>query len=136
MTLYGDSSALFKLYVMEPRTDDVQRMVRDASTIATSSIARVEILSALGRLRREKRLSPSSFMRARRRFEEDWPQFVAVAPDPGLLHLAADLALKHGLKSLDGIHLASFQQVLERTDDELEFLSFDDRLTRAAKRLR
>jgi predicted nucleic acid-binding protein len=136
VTVYGDSSALFKLYVVEPRTDDVQRLVQAASTVITSAITRVEIRAALARLRREKRLTPSAFRQAKARFEDDWLSFVTVAPDPELLKMAADLADAHRLRALDSIHLASFQQVLERTDDEIEFSSFDDRLNRAAKRLR
>ena len=136
MTLYADSSALVKLYVIEPASEDVQRLVSDASTVVTSAVAFVEIRAALARLRRERRLTSSSARQAKQRFEEDWPSFVAVAPDARLLSLAAELAEAHGLRALDGIHLASFHQVLERTDDELAFSSFDDRLSRAAKRLR
>ena len=49
MTLFGDSSALFKLYVVEPGSEDVQRIVRNASTVVTSAVARIEILAALAR---------------------------------------------------------------------------------------
>lgn len=136
MTLYADSSALFKLYVVEPGSEEVQRLVSNASTVMTSAVAFVEIRAALARLRRERRLTPSGARQAKGRFEEDWASFVTVALDAHLLTTAADLAEAHGLRALDSIHLASFQQVLERTDDEIEFSSFDDRLKLAAKRLR
>lgn len=136
MTLYADSSALFKLYVVEPGSEEVQRLVSTASTVLTSVVTLVEVRAALARLRRERRLTPSGARRARQRFEEDWHSFMTVAVDQRLLSLAAELAEAHGLRALDGIHLASFQQVVERTDDEITFSSFDDRLSRAAKRLR
>ena len=136
MTLYADSSALFKLYAVEPESEEVQRLVSGASTILTSAVTFVEFRAALARLRRERRLTPSSARRAKQRFEEDWHSFMTVTVDARLLSVAADLAEAHGLRALDSIHLASFQQVLERTDDEIEFSSFDDRLTLAAKRLR
>jgi predicted nucleic acid-binding protein len=136
VTLYGDSSALFKLYVVEPRTEEVQRLVGRASTVVTSALSYVEIRAALARLRRERRLTPSNVREAKRRLEEDWHGFVTVVPDSGLLTAAADLAERHGLRALDSIHLASFQQILERTDDEIEFSSSDHRLSRAARRLR
>jgi predicted nucleic acid-binding protein len=136
VTLYGDSSALFKLYVTEAGTERVQRLVSDASTIVTSEVAFVEICAAFARLRRERRLTPSSARQAKLQLEEDWPSFVTVPLEPRLLTIAAALAETHGLRALDSIHLASFQQILERTDDEIEFSSFDDRLNRAAKRLR
>jgi hypothetical protein len=136
VTLYADSSALFKLYVVEPGSEEVQRLVSSASTVMTSAVAFVEIRAALARLRRERRLTPADARQAKRRFAEDWPSFVIVAPDTHLLATAADFAEAHGLRALDSIHLASFQQVLERTDDEIEFSSFDDRLSLAARRLR
>lgn len=136
MTLYADSSALFKLYVVEPGSEEVRRLVSGASTVLTSAVAFVEIRAALARLRRERRLTPSSARQAKQRFEEDWHSFVTLDPDARLLAIAAELAEAHGLRALDSIHLASFQQVLERTDDDIEFSSFDDRLSRAAKRLR
>jgi hypothetical protein len=43
VTLYGDTSAFVKLYVAEPETEEVRRLVRDASTVVTSAIAFVEI---------------------------------------------------------------------------------------------
>lgn len=136
MTLYADSSALFKLYVVEPGSDEVRRLVSGASTVLTSAVAFVEIRAALARLRRERRLTPSSARQAKQRFEEDWHSFVTLDLDARLLTTAAELAEAHDLRALDSIHLASFQQVLERTDDDIEFSSFDDRLSRAAKRLR
>jgi predicted nucleic acid-binding protein len=136
VTLYADSSALVKLYVVEPETERVQRLVSRASTVVTSAVAFVEIRAALAGSRRSRRLAPSDLRQAKRRLEDDWPSVVTVPLDPHLLMTAADLAETHGLRALDGIHLASFQQILERTDDEIEFSSFDDRLSRAAKRLR
>ncbi len=136
MTLYADSSALVKIYVVEPGSEEMERLMNGATTVVTSAVAFVEVRAALMRARRERRLTPSGARQAKGRFEEDWSSFVTVAPDAQLLTTAADLAEAHGLRALDSIHLASFQQVLERTDDEIEFSSFDDRLSRAAKRLR
>jgi predicted nucleic acid-binding protein len=136
VTLYADSSALVKLYVVEPETERVQRLVSGASTVVTSTVAFVEIRAALAHARRERRLTPLDVRQAKQRLEEDWHSFVTAVPDSALLTAAANLAERHGLRALDSIHLATFQQVLERTDDEIEFSSFDDRLTIAAKRLR
>ena len=45
--------------------------------------------------------------------------------------------MMHRLRRFDAIHLTSFQQLLERSGhDEVHFSCFDDRLTKAAKRLR
>jgi predicted nucleic acid-binding protein len=135
VTLYCDSSALVKLYVLEPQTEEVQRQVRAASAVATSAVALVEIRAALSRQHREGRLARESLNTAKRQLIEDWSDLLVILPTDELVRTAADLAERHGLRALDGVHLASFQQLLERTDDEVEFSSFDDRLNRAARKL-
>lgn len=136
MTLYGDSSALLKIYINETHSDDVERLFRAADTVVTSAIALVELRAAMARAHRERRLDKTSYKTARDRLNEDWAAVVTVRPDAAILRLAADLAERFSLRALDGIHLASFQQLLERTDDDVEFSSFDDRLAKAAKKLR
>lgn len=136
MTLYCDSSSLLKIYIDEAHSDDVRRLVAAADTVVTSAIAFVEIRAAIGRAVRERRLSRKSCETERKHLEEDWAAVVALWPDPSLLRLAADLAERFSLRALDGLHLASFQQLLERTHDDIEFSSFDERLVKAARRLR
>lgn len=136
MTLYCDSSSLLKLYIDEENSADVERLVAAADPIVTSAIAFVEIRSALARAVRERRLEKRSYESNRGRLSDDWATVVTIRPDAALLRLAADLADRFSLRALDSIHLASFQQILERTDDEIEFSSFDERLVKAARRLR
>ena len=54
MTLYLDTSSLVKLYVDEPGSDAVHRLVGTATAVATSSIAYTETRAALTRRRRER----------------------------------------------------------------------------------
>jgi len=136
MTLYCDSSSLIKLHVAEPETQAVRQQVQAASIIVTSSIALVEVRTALSRSFRERRLTRSGLETAKAQFAADWTSFVSVSPDSNILRTAADLAERHALRALDSVHLASFQQVLERTDDDVEFSSFDERLIKAARKLR
>ena len=136
MTLYCDSSALLKIYVAEPHTEHVQRLVATADTVVTSAIAYVEMRAAMGRLVRERRIDRKSYESQRNRFDEDWAEVMTVRPDARIVRLASELAERFSLRALDSIHLASFQQVLERTDDDVEFSSFDERLVRAARRLK
>ena len=135
MTLYCDSSALVKLYVEEVGSDVVERAVGSATTVVTSAIALVEVRSTLARALREARLTRSQFNAIRRRFLSDWANIVSMSVDPALCDEAAQLAERHALRALDGIHLASFQQLLERADDDVAFIGFDDRLSQAASRL-
>ena len=135
MTLYCDSSALVKLYVAEPHADTVRSLVDTASVVITAAISLAEIRASLHRAHREGRLSRQGADLARRQFLRDWPNIVSINVDPDLLSSAADLAERHNLRALDGIHLAAFQRVVEQSEDDVEFSGFDDRLNRAARKL-
>ena len=136
MTVYCDSSSLMKLYLEEPGTETMKRVMQTSAAVVTSTIAFVELRSALARCVREHRLTRPAFEDACRKLSEDWVGVITISPDPELLHRAASLSERHALRALDSIHLASFQQVLERTDDDVEFSTFDERLAKAAKKLR
>ena len=137
MTLYCDTSSLVKLYVFEPGSDDVRALVAEATVVASSAIAYPEVRATLARLRRERLLTPAAFAQVKRQFDADWPSIASVGLDPSQIRRAGDLAERHGLRALDGIHLAAFVSILERAgDDDVGFSSFDDRLVKAAKKLR
>ena len=73
MTLYLDTSSLVKLYVAEPGSDAVRKLVDAATVVATSSIAYTETRAALARRRRERALRPAAFASAKKAFEADGP---------------------------------------------------------------
>lgn len=59
----------------------------------------------------------------------EWAEFDVVDLDQSLAERAADLAIRHRMRSLDAIHLAA---ALSLRADELLFASWDDRLSEAA----
>ena len=137
MIAYLDTSSLVKVYVAEPGSDEVRRLVGAADVVATSVIAYAEARASFARQRRARGLSPSAYAEVKRLFEQDWPAYLTIDLTAEVLELAAALAEQHQLRGFDSIHLASFQQLLEHSaDDEVEFSGFDDRLTRAARKLR
>ncbi len=136
MTLYCDTSSLIKLYISEPGSDDVRALVGTASVVASSAIAYPEVRATLARLRRERLLTPAAFAQVKRQFEADWPSVASIAVDEPQIREAGELAERHGLRALDGIHLAAFASIIARAgDDDVEFSSFDERLVKAAKKL-
>lgn len=135
MTLYLDTSSIVKLYVEERESPDIRGLADRAQTIVTSVVTFAETRATLSRLRREKRLTPAGHAEAKRSFLEDWPKFVAVSVTDEVVRLAGDLAEKHGLRGFDSVHLATFAHVLERSEDDVEFSSFDKRMVAAARRL-
>ncbi len=61
----------------------------------------------------------------------DWPSIEVVELSEAVAELAAGLALREGLRSLDAVHLASAFEVLEAG---LTFATFDERLHASASR--
>jgi predicted nucleic acid-binding protein len=136
VTLYLDTSSIVKLYVDEAGSDAVHRLVSDADIVTTSVLAYAETRAGLARLRRERRLSPSSFQSAKRQFERDWPTYLALEVTDALRRAAGHLAEKFRLRGFDSLHLASFVEILSRSGtDVVHFSSFDDRLSDAARRV-
>ena len=134
MTLYLDTSSLVKLYVAEPDTEAVRRLVDDAAIVATSQIAYPETRAALARRRREGALSPRAFATARRTFEADWARYFAVEVTASLCREAGELAERLRLRGYDSVHLASFAEIVRRGGaGDTVFSSYDQRLDRASR---
>lgn len=136
MTLYLDTSSLVKLYVSEPGTDVVRRLVDEATIVATSVIAYPEVRAALARRGRERALGPAAFVLAKRTLDADWPRFFTVDVTASLCREAGDLAERYRLRGYDSVHLASFAEVARQAGArETRFSSFDDGVNRAARSL-
>ena len=65
MTLYLDTSSLVKLYINEPGTDAVRKLVDEATIVVTSGLAYPETRASLARRRRERVLLPGAFALAK-----------------------------------------------------------------------
>lgn len=134
MTIYLDTSSLVKLYVAEPDSDAVRRLVDEATVVATSGIAYPESRAALARRRRERALSPAAYRMATRAFDDDWSRYLAVDVSAAICREAGRLAERYRLRGYDSVHLASYLEVARRAGvAETQFSSFDERLNRAAR---
>jgi len=137
LTLYLDTSSLVKLYVAEPGSDTVRAHVGRATIVATSMLAYPEARAALARRRREGFLGPSAFTAAKRKFDDDWPRYLAIQATEALCREAGRLAERYALRGYDSVHLASFVEVARQAGPvDAEFSSFDDHLNAAARRAR
>jgi uncharacterized protein len=135
MTLYLDTSSLFKLYVEETGSDDVRHELAEADTVATSAVSYAEARAAFARLRRDGRLTPATLRVVKRDFDADWARMAIVEPTVALCRAAGELAERYGLRGCDSIQLATFLEVA-RGDvrSETRFSSFDRALSLAATR--
>jgi uncharacterized protein with PIN domain len=136
MTVYLDTSNLVKLYVDEPDANEVQQSVAEADVVATSVLAYAETRAAFARRRREKLMTPTEARSALQQLDADWPRFLVIVLGDELARAAGRLADVHGVRGCDAVHLASFEALLARCDDEnVRFSCADDRLSRAARSL-
>lgn len=118
--IYLDSSALLKLVLQEPQSDQLQEWLtsrRDIRSVS-SELARVEVLRSC------RRMAPATLPAARTLLLR-----LDLVPLTGaVVELASDLDGVH-LRSLDALHLAS---ALLLGDAMSTFVAYDQRLLAAA----
>lgn len=125
MTLYLDSSALFKRYVAEPGSEVVAPILSSDDGWAVANHAYTEVSINLRR-----RLGDGDLAVAVSRFERDWETLKVILIDDVLCRRAADIGVAHGLRTLDALHLAAAERA---GGPELTFVTFDTRLAEAAR---
>ena len=127
--IYLDASALVKLFVPEPESDDLNRALTGLTDVIVSDLALTEMASALGLRVRELRLTRDN---ARRLYREA-ARLQAAAHHAELtppIHRRAErlmLSLATPLRALDALHLATALDAEAAT-----VVTFDPRLRDAA----
>ena len=132
MTLYLDTSSLFKLYVEELGSDDVRQDLSEAAAGATSLVTYAEARAAFARVHRLGNITAAALRSVKRDFDADWPVYMILPPSEAICRNAGDLAERYGLRGLDSIHLATFLHLASSERNEVRFSSFDRALNRAA----
>ena len=135
MTVYLDTSSLIKLYVEEPDSTKIQSLVITATAIVTSIISYAEARATFARLFRKRIITRAQSRQATQQLDADWPRFVVIELNREIGHSAGRLAESLALAGADAVHLASFEALISRCDDDVEFSGADDRLVRAARSL-
>ena len=136
MTLYLDTSSLVKLYIDEPDADDIRDLVERAAVVATSVVAYPEARATFARRRRERLMTPAESAAALRQLDADWLRLLSIPVSEEVARAAGRLADEHGIRGCDAVHLASFEDLIARSDDEdVQFSCADERLVKAARTL-
>ncbi len=137
MILYLDSSALVKLYVAEPHSEEVRDAAQSAALCCSHLIAYAEVRAALAKAHRVGRESTSGLHLHRKEFDEAWSRFDVVLPDAALVRRAGDLAERFALRGYDSVHLAAVEAVANRLGPTVEFVlaAFDVALAAGARKL-
>lgn len=127
MIAYFDTSAVVKLLIEEPGSHSVERVWHASDARVCATVGYTETAAALGRAGRTGRLSPSGVRRSVAGLVAVWTSFHRTVVDDELASQAADLALTHGLRGFDAIHLAAAVATAEL------FVTADQALLVAAK---
>lgn len=127
--LYLDTSALAKLYVIEPGGEGVSSVVAEnEGRLFTSVATYAEVLSVLGRCLRERRISRRRYQFQKQAFLADWRSLHVVELTEDVLSPAGSLIERYGLRGFDAVQLCSALWVGRPL-----FACFDLRLRRAAE---
>lgn len=129
MNSYLDTSALFKLVIVERETDIATALWSTLDDPHTSVLGYAEMRAALAASVRSGPIPLPGAAAARVELDSVWRRLIAVEVDETLVRDAADLTDRHRLRAADAIHLASAIRIRE---PGTAFVAFDLRLREAA----
>jgi hypothetical protein len=129
LNVFVDSSALAKRYVEEPGSDRLEEILASVSSLGVSVICPSEVVSALCRRRREGKLSPQQYVKAKQALFEDIEDASVVNITDQVIARAVEILERWPLRSSDSLHIASAAE----WSAEL-FVSADERQCTAARR--
>lgn len=136
-SLFLDSNVVAEYYHSERGSTWVRRTVDADDTVCfVSTLAVVEVTSALSRLRREKQLSRRRLQEMIERFygELHVQRFLSRDIDRETLEFAAMLTLRYPLKAYDAVQVASALSLHNLPDDpDYLFVSSDQQVLNAAR---
>ena len=110
---YFDSSALVKLVIDEPGSDDVALLWDGADAVITSRVANPEVRAVLAAAHRDRRLDDEGHLAAKAEWSAFHQALRLVELTPQLETDAGELAERHALSGCDAIHLASALTLIE-----------------------
>ncbi len=128
MNVFLDSSALAKGYIEEPGSDRVEEILSSASALAVSVLCLPEVVSALSRRRRERKLSARQYLEAKQALLKDIEEASVIDVSDQVVARAVELLERWPLRSSDALQVASAAE----WSAEL-FVSADERQCAAAR---
>jgi predicted nucleic acid-binding protein len=131
--LYLDASALAKIYMAEPGSEELERTLKGRRDLLLSDLAVTEVASALARRQREGSLTANLSARLHRKMLEDSSAglFERVGLDPETHRQAERILLAQAvvpLRAADALHLA-----LATAARASSIVTFDARLAEGAR---
>ncbi len=131
---YFDTSALVKRYVDEPGRQEVMQLFRRHECVGSALVA-IELQSALRRRIAEGTIDGGHVADIVKRFRADRTFWTLVEVTREVVVAAETLVAASPLRTLDAIHLASAQLFVDRTGEDVVFVSADRRQVEVALRM-
>ena len=131
---FWDASALIPLLVAERATARVERWLRADPDVVVWTLARVEVLSALARRRREEPGAARRLAAARRELFEAWERWSEVTAVDAVRRHAERIVETHPLRAADALQIGAALVAAEDQPAALEFVTLDRRQAEAADR--
>jgi predicted nucleic acid-binding protein len=128
--LYFESSALLRLVLNQDGAAEVAERIAQASRVLASRLVRVESERALLRMILDHPDQGRNLPAFQARLAEVCSQMDFLEISREVCDLAGQIAPGSRLRSLDAIHLATFE-IFRRLDPSAEILTYDDRLRAA-----
>jgi predicted nucleic acid-binding protein len=128
LNVFFDSSALAKRYVEEAKSDRVQDILSSADSLTISVLCISEIVSALCRRRRERKLTQPQYLAAKKALFADIEDMSVVNLTDQVIARAVDILEKWPLRSSDSLQVASAAEWSAQL-----FVSADERQCAAAR---
>lgn len=136
MALYWDTSALVKLLVKESDNEEMKKNWESAGLHGTSCLSFIELESALAMKFRRGDLPKDQYAELREWIRRlSFSRRLTILPLSEItLKIAAEYPLKHELRSLNALHLASAVVWKEILNKPIRLVTADTNLLNAAKR--
>jgi uncharacterized protein len=120
--------------VAEAGTRHARRWIAEDPVVVVWTLARVELLSALARRRREEPRAARVLARARREVLEAWSEWSEVTAVEAVRRHAERLVESHPLRAADALQLGAALIAADGAPSSLELVTFDEQQAAAAER--
>lgn len=135
MILFCDTSALIKLLINEPGSDQMMESSLQAEAIAVCRITWAEAMAGMARRQRDDPISGDDIEQARQRLIDRWDHFTIVEVSQRLVETAGRFADVFSLRGYDSVQLAASHELHSNADQPVLFACYDRRLNQAAQLL-
>lgn len=131
---YVDSSVLVKHYVENEKSSSHASQLIHSHKVYVSSIAQIEVLSALSRKYQLGEVSQEESTTLKKTFLSDCKKMGIVELREEVISEAQDLVFRVSIKTLDSIHLASAIILKQIIETSYPFVTSDKQLAVAAEK--